>query len=246
MSLYSQIRNNKLKTYFIIFVFISFFSFIFYILGLYFGNSKFYFMIGLAIAAVTGLTSYFYSDKLVLKMSGAKPADKKQWFDYYTAVENLSIAAGLPMPHLYVIDDAAPNAFATGRDPKHAVVAATTGLLTKLDRSDIEGVIAHELSHVKNYDIALMTIVTVLVGTLAYTFDFISRSIFWGRIDDDRRSNGALGIIIIIFLAVITPIIASLIQLAISRKREYLADATGVLLTRNPQGLADALEKIQK
>lgn len=203
---------------------------------------------GIFISAITGIGSYFYSDKIVLAMNGAKPADKKEWFDYYTVAENVAIAAGVPMPKLYVINDEAPNAFATGRDPKHAVVAATSGLLTRLDRSDIEGVVAHEMAHVKNYDILLMAVVTVLVGSIAYTINFITHSMMWGgmRSSDDNKSSGPLGIIIFLVLVIVTPVIASLIQFAVSRRREYLADATGVLFTRNPKGLADALKKISE
>lgn len=228
------------------FGFIGFVSAIFYLLGLYFGNTSGYLVMGLGISLASGIGSYFYSDKLVLAMNHAKLADKKEWFDYYTVAENISIAAGIPMPRLYVIDDPAPNAFATGRDPKHAVVAATTGLLTRLDRSDIEGVVAHEMAHIKNYDILLMSIVTVLVGTIAFTMDFITRSMFWGgmRGSDDNKSSGVIGMIVFIAMIIITPVVASLIQFAVSRRREYLADATGVLFTRNPKGLADALMKI--
>lgn len=246
MTIYSQITGNKIKTYFILFFFIAFVSMVFYLIGLYVGNSTIYFVIGLAIALISGVGSYFYSDKIVLAMNRAKPADKKEYFDYYTAVENISIAAGLPMPRLYVIDDPAPNAFATGRDPKHAVVAATTGLLSRLQRAEIEGVVAHELGHVKNYDILLMTIVTVLVGSVAYTIDFVTRSMWWGGFSNrsDDRKNGGIGFIFFIVFLFITPLIASLIQLAVSRRREYLADATGALLTRNPDALASALLKI--
>ncbi len=177
-------------------------------------------------------------------MSGAKPADKKQYFNFYTVTENLCIASGIPMPKLYVIDDPVPNAFATGRNPQHAVVAATTGLLSRLDRAEVEGVIAHELSHIRNYDILVMTIVTVLVGTLAYAVDFMTRSMWWGRGSDDRESKNGIQSILFILSLFILPLLATLIQLAVSRKREYLADASGALLTRNPGGLADALEKI--
>ena len=181
----------------------------------------------------------------------AKPALKKQYFDFYTVAENMSLSAGLPMPKLYVIDDPSPNAFATGRDPKHAVVCVTTGLLAILERGELEGVIAHELSHVKNYDILLASIVSVLVGTLALVSDWIMRSMWWGgfkRRDDNDRDNGGnpLFLVFMIFVFLITPIVATLIQLAISRKREFLADADGALLTRRPEGLARALEKISQ
>ena len=179
-SLYSHIQSNKLKTYLLIFGFIGFISAVFYLLGIYFGETKGFLIAGLVISLASGVGSYFYSDKLVLAMNSAIPANKEEWFDFYTVAQNIAIAAGVPMPRLYVIEDDAPNAFATGRDPKHAVVVATSGLLKRLDRSDIEGVVAHEIAHVKNYDILLMSIVTVLVGSIAYTIHFMTRSMMWG------------------------------------------------------------------
>lgn len=245
MNVYSQIQSNKVKSYFIIALFIGLVSLLFYLVGLYFQDPSFYLIFGIGFSAVSGFTSYFFSDKIVLKMSGAQPATKEEYFNYYTVTENLCIAAGIPMPKLYVIQDEAPNAFATGRNPDHAVVAATTGLLSKLDRSEIEGVIAHELSHVKNYDILVMTIVTVLVGTIAYTIDFMTRVMWLGGGSRDRDSKlGAIGILIFIAMIILMPLVSTLIKFAVSRKREYLADASGALLTRNPEGLASALEKI--
>ena len=245
MNIYTQIRNNKLRSYIIIFAFVGLISLFFYLLGQYVGNPAGYFAIGIIFSLVSGFSSYFYSDKIVLKMAGAKPAVKEEYFDYYTVTENLSIGAGIPFPKLYVIDDPSPNAFATGRNPDHAVVAASTGLLNTLNRAEIEGVIAHELSHIKNYDILVMTIVTVLVGTIAYTVDFAMRMIWFGGGNrDNNGKGGALGILIFIGLLILMPLVASLIQMAVSRKREYLADASGALLTRNPEGLASALEKI--
>ena len=243
MNIYSQIQSNKLKTYFIIFLFIGLLSLVFYLAGEYFGDPRSYFMFGLVVAVISGISSYFFSDKIVLAMSRARLATKKEFFDYYTVAENLAIASGIPMPKLYVIDDPVPNAFATGRNPKHAIIAATVGLLQKLERSEIEGVIAHELSHVRNYDILVMTIVTVLVGTLAYATDFMTRSMWWSGSDNRSRAGGIKAVLFLISL-IIVPILASLIQLAVSRRREYLADASGALLTRNPEGLASALEKI--
>ncbi len=247
MNLYSQIAANRRKTIIIMGFFVLFIAMVGYLFGeAQGGYGGSYLFIGLTFSLITSLGSYFYGDKLVLAMNGARPADKKRDFNFYTAVENLSIASGLPMPKLYVIESNAMNAFATGRDPQHAVVCATRGLLERLDRSDIEGVIAHELSHVKNYDIRLMLIVSVLVGVVAFMADMFNRSLFWGRRSRDNRKGGGLLLIIGIILAILTPLIAVLIQLAISRRREFLADASGVLLTRNPQGLADALEKISQ
>lgn len=246
MNLYQQISTNKRKTYIIVGFFIMFVAMVGYIFGEAQGGYGTSFLpIALTFSLVTSLGSYFYGDKLVLFMNGARPADKKKDFNFYTSVENLAIASGLPMPKLYVIESNAMNAFATGRDPQHAVVCATRGLLERLDRSDIEGVIAHELSHVKNYDIRVMLIVSVLVGVVAYMADFFMRSLWWGRGNRDNKRGGGIIMVLALTVALISPFVAMLIQLAISRRREYLADASGVLLTRNPEGLADALEKIK-
>lgn len=188
--------------------------------------------------------SYWFSDKIVLSMSGAKEITRNAYFDLWNAVENLSITAGLPMPKVYVIDDPAPNAFATGRDKNHAAVAVTTGLLGMMERNELEGVIAHELSHIGNKDILLQTVVVILVGFVTLLADFFIRSTFWGGgRDRDEKGSGFI-IIVGIILSILAPLFAQLIQLAISRKREFLADASGALLTRYPEGLALALEKI--
>lgn len=246
MNIYAQISQNKLKTFVLFFIFIGFFTLLFYVIGRFYGNSPVYFILGLLIASSTSILSYFYSDKIVLAMAGAKPAKKEEFFDFYTTAENISIAAGIPMPKLYVINDQSPNAFATGRDPEHAVIVATTGLLKSLKRSEIEGVIAHEISHIKNYDMLLMTIVAVMVGTIMFVIDSINRTILFGGINnnDNNKSANILSFIGLIILLTVGPIIASIIQFAISRRREFLADASAALLTRNPNGLADALEKI--
>ena len=186
---------------------------------------------------------YWYSDKIVLKMAGAKPASREEFFDLYTVTENLAITAGLPMPKIYVIDDPSPNAFATGRNKEHAVVVATIGLLQILARAELEGVIAHELSHIGNRDMLLSTVVVVLVGFIAILSHIFLRSGFRGSRDSDNKAGGIIAIAGIV-LAILAPISATLIQLAISRKREFLADASGALLTRYPAGLASALEKI--
>lgn len=245
MSPYSLIAQNKSKTILIMIVFIIIFTGFFYLIGKYFETPGAYLFIGLIISLFSTFTSYFYSDKIILFTTKAKPASKKEFFDFYTTTENLSLAAGLPMPKLYVIEDSSPNAFATGRDQKHAVVCVTTGLLKTLDRSDIEGVISHELSHIKNYDILISSIIAVLVGTIAIISDWLMRSLWWGRSgDDDNQSRNPIMLFAFILSIIITPIVATLIQLSISRKREFLADASGVLITRNPEGLASALEKI--
>jgi len=249
MGVYQQISANKRRTFFIIFIFIFLVSGFFYLIGQYFQSPGSYFVIGLLFSLFSGIGSYFYSDKIVLFTLGAKPADKKRDFDFYTVTENLCLASGLPMPKLYVIDDPSPNAFATGRDPKHSVVCATTGLLKILDRSDLEGVVAHELSHIKNYDILLATVVSVLVGTISLVADWILRSFWWragDRDNSDRNNRQPIFFLFFIFALIIMPIVATLIQLALSRRREFLADASSVLLTRNPNGLISALEKISR
>ncbi|MEA2112666.1 MAG: M48 family metallopeptidase [Patescibacteria group bacterium] len=191
--------------------------------------------------------SYWYSDKIALKMSGAVVADKNQYRDLLNIVENLSITAGLPMPKVYVINDSSPNAFATGRNKEKAAVAVTTGLLSLLEKNELEGVIAHELSHIGNKDILLATVVVVLVGFVALLSDlFIRMSLYGGIKRDNDNKAGWIIVIVGIVLAILTPIVATLIQLAVSRKREFLADASGALLTRYPEGLAKALEKISQ
>lgn len=248
MLIYSQISANKLRTCVIFVIFIFLVAGFFFLIGQYFRSPGEYLFIGLIFSLISTAGSYFYSDKIVLFTTGAMPADKKKYFNFYTVAENLAMAGGLPMPNLYVINDSSPNAFATGRDPKHAVVCATSGLLERLDRSELEGVIAHELSHVKNYDILLSSIVAVLVGTIALAADWIMRSVWWGgfrrRDDNEEGGRNPIFFILLILALIIGPIVATLIQLAISRKREYLADASGALLTRYPEGLARALEKI--
>lgn len=244
MNIYSQISSNKIKTILIMVLFTLFIGVLAYVFGEASGYGNSYVGIALVISGVLSFSSYYWSDKAVLSLSGARPADPKKDFDFYTVAENMAIAAGLPKPKLYVIDDPAMNAFATGRDPKHAVIVATTGILQKLTRSELEGVIAHEMSHVKNYDIRVMSIVTVLVGFVAIIADMFMRNMWWGgRNRDDNKSGGVI-VIVGLVLALLSPIIAQLIQLAVSRRREYLADASGALLNRNPDALADALEKL--
>ncbi|KKQ37422.1 MAG: Protease HtpX-like protein [Candidatus Roizmanbacteria bacterium GW2011_GWA2_37_7] len=243
MSIYSEISHNRQKTYVIFGLFLLLFTGFFYLVGNAYGNANSYAVLGFVIAFASSVGSYFYSDKIVLSTTRARPARKEEFFDLYTVTENLSLAAGIPMPKVYVIDDPSPNAFATGRNPKHAVVCATTGLLQMLGRSELEGVIAHELSHIRNYDILVSTITAVLVGTIALTADWIMRSFWWSSGNKDRNKSPIIFILLIVAL-ILTPIVATLIQLAVSRRREYLADASGALLTRYPDGLANALEKI--
>jgi heat shock protein HtpX len=200
--------------------------------------------VGVAFSVFMNVWSYWYSDTLVIKMSGAKPVTRDQYFELWNAVENLSITAGLPMPKVYVIEDESPNAFATGRDKDHAAVAATTGLIKLLTKNELEGVIAHELSHIGNRDTLVATVVVVLVGFVAIISDmFMRMSFFGGGRNRDGRAGAIIAIVGIVF-AILAPIVAQLIHLAISRRREFLADASGALLTRYPEGLASALEKI--
>ena len=256
INIYEAIEANKRKSATIVILFAAFIAVAVYFIsqaaGIYLGyepGGLGFAGIALIIAGLMSFGGYYYSDKIVLKISGARPADRKRDFLFYTVVENLSIATGLPKPKLYVIDDSAPNAFATGRDPKHAVVCITTGLLSKLNRTELEGVLAHELSHVRNYDIRLMSVVAVLVGMVALLGDFFLRMSFYGRRRDSSRKSGQLGVVILvlgILFAILSPIIAKLIQLAISRRREFLADASAISITRQPQGLISALQKISE
>ena len=230
--------------------FVVFVVFAGYVMGNALGYGNSWMGIAVLFSVVSSFVSYYWGDQIVLSMSGARPADRKRDFDLYTVTENLCIASGLPKPKLYVIEDTAMNAFASGRDPEHSIVCATSGLVNRLERRELEGVIAHELSHIKNYDIRLMAVVAVLAGTIAFLADMFMRSLWWGghrrsRDDDNSQLQGILMILGIV-LAIVSPIIATLIQLAVSRKREFLADASAVLLTRNPDGLARALEKLSK
>jgi heat shock protein HtpX len=244
-NLYSDISANRRNSFFITVAITAFFVVLGYFLGTYWGSS--YAGVGIAIllALVMSLSAYYSGDKMVLAVSRAKRIAKSDYPQLFNVIEELAVAGGLPMPAVYVIDDTAPNAFATGRDPKHASVAITTGLMQKLNRDELQGVMAHELSHVGNRDILYATMVGVLVGSIAMMSDFFMRSLFWGG-GRRRRSGGeggAAGIILFvvaIVLAILAPICAKLLQLAISRQREYLA----AKLTRYPEGLASALEKI--
>ncbi len=242
-TLYTQQSKNITKTFMLMGFFAVFVIAICYYLSWYLGNPAILF-IGAIFAIFSSVGSYWYSDKIVLSMTGASEISRNQAPELYNIVENLSITAGLPMPRVYIVADAAPNAFATGRDPKHAVVAVTSGLLQILDRSELEGVVAHELAHVGNRDMLVMTVAVVLAGFIAILADFFSRSLMFGG--SDSRDRHPAFLIIGIIGIILAPIAAKLIQLAISRKREFLADATGALLTRYPEGLASALEKISK
>ncbi len=243
MTLYSQQSANVWRTWFLMAVFLTLIVVAGFAISWYY-NSPIILYVAVIFALVINVWSYWYSDKVVLTMTGAHPATREKYFDFYTVTENLSITAGLPMPKLYVIEDSAPNAFATGRNKEHAVVCATSGLLSMMNRKELEGVIAHELSHIKNRDILLMTVTVILAGFLAILADISFRASFFGG-GNNREGGNQFTFIIAIVGIIIAPFAAKLIQLAISRKREFLADASGALLTRYPEGLASALQKIE-
>lgn len=245
MSISSHIRDNIARTYLLMALFTAMVVVLAYVLGSALGYGTDFMWIAVTLSVVSSFISYWWGDSLVLSMSHARPADRKRDFDFFTVAENMAIAAGMPTPKLYVIDDTAMNAFATGRDPQHAVVVATTGLLSRLERRELEGVIAHELSHIKNFDTRLMAVVAVLVGTIVYLSDLFMRSMWWGGRRRSRNSDGGQIMLLVgIVLAILTPVLATLMQLAVSRRREFLADASGANLTRYPEGLARALEKL--
>ncbi len=241
--MYSEIASNKRKTWLIIALFAVIIGVLGWIVSNVYQDPTFLYL-ALIIGGVYALMQYFAAAKIALAVNGAHEVTKKQAPRLYRTVENLAIATGMPMPKVYVIDDPAPNAFATGRDPKHAVVAATSGLLDIMNDSELEGVIAHEMGHVKNYDIRVMMIVFGLVSAIGLIADIIMRMFWWGGRDDDSQPS-PLFVILGIAAAILAPIVAALVQLAVSRRREYLADSTGALTTRYPEGLASALQKIR-
>ena len=248
LNIYDAVAANRWRTVALITVFTGLLIALGYVVGEVFAPGGGVAMVpaALGLSGVSATASYFAGDKLVLAQSQARELAPGEETQLRNIVETLSIGLGIPPPRIYLIDDTAPNAFATGRDPKHASIAVTRGLIDKLDRTETEGVIAHELSHVGNHDIRVMLLVTVLVGTIALLSDWMFRSFAFGggRRGRDRGGGGGIILIIAIALAILTPIIATLIQLAVSRQREYLADASGALLTRYPPGLASALRKI--
>lgn len=240
-TLYTRQDANRRKTILLMTIFLVFTIAVGYAVSWYLENPIIVY-VAVAFALLMNIGSYWFSDKLVLRMTGARPATREEAPELYTVVENLAITAGLPMPKVYIIDDPSPNAFATGRDPDHAVVAATSGLLQMLDRTELEGVMAHELAHVGNRDMLVMTVAVVLAGFVAILADIFARMLFFGGNRDRHPIFLVLGILGII----LAPIAAYLIKASISQRREYLADASGALLTRYPEGLASALEKITR
>jgi heat shock protein HtpX len=247
MLTYDLINKNKRDSWILIFSFLVVISLIGFVFSQVYNNSAILYL-AVIISVGSSLFSYYFADSITLAISGAQEVDRSSNQELYRIVENLCITAGIATPKIYIINDTAPNAFATGRDPKHAVVCYTTGILQKLNKAELEGVTAHELSHIGNYDIRLMTLVVVLVGMVTLLSNWFLRfSFFGGRSKSNDREGGNLKMILFIagiILAILSPIIATVIKLAVSRQREYLADASGVLLTRYPEGLASALEKI--
>jgi heat shock protein HtpX len=248
---FEQISENKFKSGVLVFCFLALIFFLVWLLQYLLGMGAWGFVLALAVASASAFFSYWASDKIVLAMSRARPVTKEEFPYLYNVVEGLAIAAGIPAPRCYVIDDTAPNAFATGRNPEHSVVCVTTGLLQKLNRVELEGVIGHEMSHIRNYDIRLQTLTVVMVGMVSLLSDWILRGVFWGggrrRSSSRDRGGGQLALVLVavgLVLAVLSPVISQLIRLAISRKREFLADASSAQLTRYPAGLASALRKL--
>lgn len=242
-TLYTQADKNRRLTWFYIAGFLIFVIGIGYFFSQIMGNRVILYG-AVLFSTIMSFGSYWWSDKIVLKMSDASEVTRENAKELYQLVENLCITAGLPLPKIYIIQDSAPNAFATGRDPEHGVICVTTGILEKMEKIELEGVLAHELSHIGNRDILLSTVVVILVGFIALLADWFQHWAFWGRSDDDGDNSNPLFIVLGIVLSLLAPLAAMLIQLAISRKREYLADASAALLTRHPEGLASALEKI--
>jgi heat shock protein HtpX len=248
--LYEQIASNKRRSFLLVFLFVCLIFIVAWVFDQFVGMGKagIAFAVVLAVAMTAG--SYYYSDRVVLAMSRARPVEKEEYPYLYSVVEGLALAAGLPAPKCYVIEDTAPNAFATGRNPQHSVIVVTTGLLQKMNRLELEGVVAHEMSHIRNYDILLQTLTVVMVGVVALLSDWMRQSFWWGgprrRSEERGRGGGGAGLVVAfgLILALLSPLIAQLIRLAVSRRREFLADASGALLTRYPAGLASALKKI--
>lgn len=248
-SIYSQVGSNKRKTWFIIFFFVLLLSTIGYLIGQVTGHRLIFPALAITVSLAISGVSFFFGDRMALSISNAKKADRDKDVNLITTAENMTISASLPKPKVFIIEDPSLNAFATGRDPQHASICVTRGLVEKLGRYEIEGVVAHEISHILNYDSRLMLVILVLVGTVAHMSDFFLHYFRNGSSGKKTSSKGKLGVFMAILgmmLAVTAPFIASLLQIAISRKREYLADAQAALLTRNPDALADALEKISE
>lgn len=245
--MFEDIRKNKIKTGFIVSIFVLLVTLIVYYICIAFNFGNMSIIIALFFSIFSAFVTYYNCDKVVLASCKARPATREEDLKLVNILDSLVISAGLKnKPKLYVVEDAQPNAFATGRNPDNSVICVTTGLLDKLEYYELEGVVAHELGHIKNYDIRLSAVISVMVGFIVIITDWLSRSLYWRDLDDDRRNNNSNGILILfgLLLSILSPIFAKLLQLAVSRRREFLADATAAELTRNPQGLISALEKI--
>ncbi|MEK6898781.1 MAG: M48 family metallopeptidase [Nanoarchaeota archaeon] len=247
ISFEDQITKNKIKSFFLIGIISVFFLIIGYVISMLFDPSYFFIIMIISIIFTLGYTliSYYNSDKIALASVNAKPASQNLHRAFFIAAENMALASGLPMPHLYVMQSSEINAFASGRDPKHAVICMTSGALERLNKQELEGIIAHEMSHIANYDIRFMTLTAILIGMISIISEMFLRSLWLSNSDNDKGKSGAILLIIGLVFAILAPIAAQLVQLSISRKREFLADATGAKLTRYPQGLANALKKIK-
>ncbi len=248
--MYQAIARNRRNSWLLMFLFILLFAAVGFIFGEYTGSGYFGLVIAFLIALALCFGSYYYSDTIVLKATGARPAEKEEYPHLVNSIEGLAIGAGLPTPRLYIVDDPTPNAFATGRNPEKGVVAVTTGLIERLNRVEIEGVLAHEMAHIKNYDTRLATLAAVMVGAIVLLSEWMRRSFFFRSMrrssSRNRKGAGPEAVIMVlgILMALLAPLFAQMLRLAISRKREFLADADGAMITRYPEGLASALEKI--
>lgn len=246
--MFDEVRNNKMRSWALVLLFVILIGLLGATIGLVYGDVSFGLFIAVIFSLVYSFVGFYSGDQMILTMTGAKPVTKKEYPYLFHTIEALSISAGIPVPKAYVINDSALNAFATGRDYKHASITVTSGLLDKMNRQELEGVVAHEMSHIKNYDIRFMMLTAVLVGLATLLSDFLLRSLLWGRGGRrDSKGGGNVTIVLIVLglvLAVLTPFIGELIKLAVSRKREYMADANAAVITRYPSGLASALKKI--
>ena len=248
--MFEEVRKNKIKSWILVIVFTAIIVNLGAVVGFIYGNLFFGIILALMISVIFVFFGYFSGDKTILKISGAREVTKKEYPYLFHLIDGLAVSAGISKPRAYVIDDSALNAFATGRNPKHASITVTTGLLKKMNRQELEGVVAHEMSHIKNYDVRFMMLVVMLAGLITLLSDFMFRSFFWsnkGKSSDKKGGNVfAVLIIVAIVLAILSPIIGQIIRFSISRKREFLADANAAVLTRYPPGLASALKKIAK
>ena len=248
--MFDEARNNQLKSVVLLAFFIVLIGFLGAAIGLFYGSTYFGLAVAVIFALVYSAIVFNSGDRMILGMSGARPVTKQEEPHLYHTIEGLAVAAGIPVPKAYIIDDSALNAFATGKDPKHASVTVTSGLLKTMNRQELEGIIGHEMSHIKNYDVRFMMLTAVLVGIVVLLSDFLLRTFLWGGGRKRSEKEGGQMVMVMIVvgfaLAILTPLIGQLIQLAISRKREYAADASGTILTRYPPGLASALKKIAK